>query len=298
MEMHQIRYFLAVARTLNFTRAAEDCNVAQPSLSRAVKKLEDELGGELFRRERDQTHLTELGRTMLPLLSQSYESALAAKAQAGSYRRADYAPLRIGLSQTVTLELIAPMLAELARAFPGLDMHFARGTAEAVLEALKAGELELAIAADAPVDWDRFDRWALFEEGYVLVAAPGHAIAGRKQLDLAEIAGETLIARPFCESNARLDAALEGRNLALRHRHESASEADALALAGRGLGLCLLPASTGRAAAVPAVPVADPDIGRTVQAFAVAGRQRSLAAAALLRLLRAADWAGPEASTA
>src|SRR6478752_6302835 len=57
MEMHQIRYFIAVAKTLNFTQAAKDCNVAQPSLSRAIKTLEDELGGALFRRERALTHL-------------------------------------------------------------------------------------------------------------------------------------------------------------------------------------------------------------------------------------------------
>ena len=53
MEMHQIRYFLGVSRTLNFTRAAEECNVSQPSLTRAIKLLEEELGGELFRRERN-----------------------------------------------------------------------------------------------------------------------------------------------------------------------------------------------------------------------------------------------------
>ena len=54
MEMHQVRYFLAVARTLNCTRAAEECNVAQPSLTRAIRQLEGELGGDLFRRERPQ----------------------------------------------------------------------------------------------------------------------------------------------------------------------------------------------------------------------------------------------------
>ena len=62
MEMHQVRYFLAVARDLHFTRASENCNVSQPSLSRAIKLLEEELGGALFHRERDRTHPTELGR--------------------------------------------------------------------------------------------------------------------------------------------------------------------------------------------------------------------------------------------
>ena len=70
MEMHQIRYFLAVCETLNFTRAAEACNVSQPSLTRAIKGLEDELGGPLFRRERNNTHLTGLGEMMRPHLTQ------------------------------------------------------------------------------------------------------------------------------------------------------------------------------------------------------------------------------------
>ena len=65
VEMHQIRYFLAVCEALNFTRAAESCNVSQPSLTRAIKGLEDELGGPLFRRERNNTHLTGLGEMML-----------------------------------------------------------------------------------------------------------------------------------------------------------------------------------------------------------------------------------------
>ena len=59
MEMHQVRYFLAVARVLNFTRAAEECHVAQPSLTRAIRQLEGELGGDLFRRERPHAQLTE-----------------------------------------------------------------------------------------------------------------------------------------------------------------------------------------------------------------------------------------------
>jgi DNA-binding transcriptional LysR family regulator len=76
MEMHQVRYFLAVARALNFTRAADECNVTQPSLTRAIQKLEDEFGGLLFRRERARTHLTDLGREMLPHLEQALDGGL------------------------------------------------------------------------------------------------------------------------------------------------------------------------------------------------------------------------------
>src|SRR5437016_5616679 len=103
MEMHQIRYFLAVARTLNFTRAAEECNVAQPSLTRAIKLLEDELGGELFRRERSHSHLTDLGQRMLPLLQQCYDTAQGVKSLATAIKRGEVATLRLALSRTVDI---------------------------------------------------------------------------------------------------------------------------------------------------------------------------------------------------
>ena len=79
MELQQMRYFLAAARELNFTRAATKCNVSQPSLTRAIGLLETELGGDLFRRERSLTHLTDLGQRMLPLLTQCIENADQAK---------------------------------------------------------------------------------------------------------------------------------------------------------------------------------------------------------------------------
>jgi DNA-binding transcriptional LysR family regulator len=85
MEMHQVRYFLALCEELNFTRAAERCNVAQPSLTRAIKQLEEELGGALFRRERANTHLSELGRTLKPYLEQVYHRAEDAKRQAHEF---------------------------------------------------------------------------------------------------------------------------------------------------------------------------------------------------------------------
>src|SRR6478672_5813282 len=148
MEMHQVRYFLAVARTLNFTRAAEECHVAQPSLTRAIRQLEGELGGDLFRRERPQSQLTELGQRMLPLLKQCYESAVGARSLASELRKGHVGSLRLALSRSVSLELLISHLAELKRSFTGLELKLLRGTAADVLDLLKKGEAELAIAAD------------------------------------------------------------------------------------------------------------------------------------------------------
>jgi len=137
MEMHHVRYFLAVARTLHFTRAADDCNVTQPSLTRAIKQLEDELGGDLFRRERPQAQLTELGQRMLPLLRQCYDAAMGARSLASAMKSGAVGALRLALSRTIDLRLLLPYLTELQKAFDRLDFKFLRGTADEVLEYLK-----------------------------------------------------------------------------------------------------------------------------------------------------------------
>ena len=110
MEMHQIRYFLAVCETLNFTRAAEACNVSQPSLTRAIKGLEDELGGPLFRRERNNTHLTGLGEMMRPHLSQVLIETDAAKERAKSFAKLDDVELKLGMMCTIGPRRFVPFL--------------------------------------------------------------------------------------------------------------------------------------------------------------------------------------------
>src|ERR1700755_2448119 len=101
MEMHQVRYFLAVARTQNFTRAADECNVTQPSLTRAIKQLEYELGGDLFLRERPASQLTELGQRMLPFLQQCYNAANEARSVATSFKAGEVGALKLALSRTI-----------------------------------------------------------------------------------------------------------------------------------------------------------------------------------------------------
>jgi DNA-binding transcriptional LysR family regulator len=91
MELHQIRYFLAVASTLNFTRAAEQCNVTQPALTKGVQKLEQELGGQLIYRERRLTQLTDLGKEVLPMLERTMTSAEAVRRRAQEFQRKDVA---------------------------------------------------------------------------------------------------------------------------------------------------------------------------------------------------------------
>src|SRR6201988_1429406 len=146
MEMHQVRYFLAAAAEQSFTKAAEKCNVAQPSLTRAIKQLEGELGGDLFRRERPQAQLTELGQRMLPLLKQCYESALSARSLASAIKKGEVGSLRLAMSRTIDPSLVTAHVVELGKLFQGLELKILRGNGNEVLEYLKKGEVELGIA--------------------------------------------------------------------------------------------------------------------------------------------------------
>lgn len=290
MEMHQIRYFLGVARTLNFTRAAEECHVSQPSLTRAIKLLEDELGGELFRRERNLSHLTDLGGRMLPLMQQCYDTAQGAKTLATAIKRGEIATLRIALSRTVGMALIVPFLSELMRAMNGLELKFLRGTADEVAEIMKQGDADLALSGPLTAAWDRFDAWPLFNEQYVLIVNAHHRLAARDAADIDDLRQERLLMRSYCEQAEPLAAQLRSLGLTASHGHEVSSERDLLTLLESNLGVAIAPRSTTITPALKRLQISGLEIERTVYLYAVAGRPRSAPAATFMRQLQAADW--------
>src|SRR5262245_15681808 len=101
MELYQIRYFLALCETLNFARAAERCHVSQPSLTRAIQKLEEELGGLLIRREGRRTHLTELGELTCPMLQEIQAQTESIKASAKLHLDHEKKTLRLGVLPSI-----------------------------------------------------------------------------------------------------------------------------------------------------------------------------------------------------
>ncbi len=291
MEMHQVRYFLAAARTLNFTKAAGECHVSQPSLSRAIKMLEEELGGELFRRERALTHLTELGRLILPMLQQCFESARGAKSLAESYQKGTALPLRLALSSTINLGLLAAPLTGLVRSFPGLELKFFRGDAAAVAGELKAGHSEAAVSGRFPGRWERFDRWPLFTEPFCLVLNNSHPLAGRNMVRIDQLKDERLLPRPYCEEANQLAETLAAHGVQQSLGDSIPSDYDLLALIEAEAGVSIMPESAPSSEKLSRVALEGAGLERTVYVYAVSGRERSPAASALIKLLRSADWA-------
>ena len=289
MEMHQVRYFLAVARTLNFTRAADECNVTQPSLTRAIKQLEAELGGDLFRRERP-AGLTELGQRMRPLLKQCHEAAIGARSLASSFKSGEVGALRMALTHSIDLSLLIPFLDQIKRHFNRLEFRFLRGNSREVGDFLKKGEAELGIAAELDPSWERLDTWPLFTEDFQLVVSARHRLAGQDSIEFDDLRSEQLLSRAYCEHTSRLNASLRDHGVNVDHCHEISSERDLIALLEADIGFAVIPDTSPIPQTLKRASVEGLDARRTVNLYGVAGRERTAVASAIMRMLRGADW--------
>jgi len=292
MEMQQVRYFLAVSRTLNFTRAAEECNVTQPALTRAIKQLEDELGGELIRREGRNTHLSDLGNRMQPLLQQCYDSALTAKSLAAKVKKGEVSTLSIAVSQTLDLDLFTGALGEVKRAFPQIQLRLRRGAGAQICEMLKTGEVELAVGGPLGEEWERLDAWPMVTESFDLVVGADDDLAKRESPDLdVELVRESRFLHYAGTDPAEMRREdLTARGLPYDAAHEVDSVSDLESLLVARFGLAILPASSMKSPRVRHLPCSALDLKRTVAIYSVAGRPRSREASALLNLLRSTDW--------
>lgn len=292
MEMQQVRYFLAVARTLNFTRAAEECNVTQPALTRAIKQLEEELGGELIRREGRHSHLTDLGNRMQPLLAQCYESALTAKSLAAKVKTGELACLSLAVSRTLDLDLIMGALDEVKRAFPGLQLRLRRGNGAEISAMLKNGEIDLAIGGPVGESWDRLDAWPMFTESFDLIVGADDQLASHDcpELDV-ELVRESRFLHYAGSDPAELPRdRITASGLPYDTAHEVDSVRDLEALIVAHFGVAIMPASAMKSARLRHLSCSALDLKRTVAIYSVAGRPRPREAGALLNLLRSTDW--------
>jgi len=291
--MQQVRYFVALANTLNFTRAAEQCNITQPVLTRAIKALEAEFGGELIRREGKMTHLTELGKQMLPLMKQCYESAQSAKSIAKAVASGETRSLELGLSRTVDLNLLREALSELFLAFPNLRLKLRRGTGKEVVDLLKAGEIELGIAGPISGHWDRLDEWPMFSESFEVLIGSGHPLASHNSdaIALDTLREHIFLIQTGSEMADEEKSSLNACGISLDKAHQIDSERDLADLVEANMGVALAPMSMLRSTRLVRYSLPDVGLRRTVALYSVAGRARSPEASAFLNLMRTTDWA-------
>lgn len=290
MEVHQLRYVVAVARTGNFSRAAEHCHVSQPSLSQQIKKLENELGERLFDRMKRAAKLTPSGEAFLRRAIRILDELEAARREAAEAKDLLHGTVALGALPTIAPYLLPGVLADFGRKFSGVEVIVQEDTTAQLMKLLLACEIDFAIASE-PIRDNRMEVVELFGEELLLALPPGHPLAQKRSVSLSDLENEKLIVMK--EGHCLGDQVLgfcNRRDLRPGISFRSAQLETIQALVRSGLGLSLIPAmatQTDRSDMPVYRPVKPPRPSRKI--VAVWPRQRPLrrAAGEFLKMLSA-----------
>jgi DNA-binding transcriptional LysR family regulator len=290
MEMQHVRYFVALARTLNFTRAAEQCNVSQPALTRAIQQLEHELGGPLFHRERGNTHLSELGRMMLPYLQTVEESCRAARDHALAVKKLEKATLTIGTMCTIGPQMVSDLLVRFRAQHPDVEVQVVDAGAPQMIEMLEKGELEVAVVGVPGELPESLHQLPIFEERFVIVLPPNHRLVNFDKIPAAELDKEPYVSRSNCEVFEPVRKDLHSRGIFLRQVFSSPRDDWVQGMIRAGLGLGFFPEFSVTYSDLVVRPLVEPSYHRTVFLATVRGRPHSPAVGAFVQEARRFSW--------
>ncbi len=293
MELHEIRYFLAVGRTLNFTRAAEECNVTQPALTRAIQKMEGELGGLLFSRERGRTHLTELGRLMQPHFEEIAARTQTVRDTATRFLKLEDAALRLGAMPTIGPMRFVGFLNRFRTDHPGIGITLSEALPSRLVESLVEGTLDVAVMARPEGFETPLRGEPLYRERFVLACAVGHPFARRNAITMADMDGQIYLQRANCEFRDVLRETCESRGAQITRSYRSEREDWIQTMVAAGMGVCFIPEYSATQPGLALRPVLEPEVVREVCLVTVAGRRWSPPVATFIQALRRYRW--PEA---
>ncbi|AFC86981.1 LysR family transcriptional regulator [Frateuria aurantia] len=209
MELRQLRYFIAVADALHFTKAAEQLGMAQPPLSQQIRKLEREVGAPLFHRLSRGIELTEAGRRLREDAQQVLDAAEQALSHAQSAARGISGRIRLGFATSAVFHAqIAMTLRDYRSRYPQVELAPHESDSPSLVEAVHEGRLDAAFLR-LPVDTGELQLEKMVDEPMRVVLPVGHRLAGCAEIDLAELAGEPLILSPRWTGPALYDAILD-----------------------------------------------------------------------------------------
>jgi DNA-binding transcriptional LysR family regulator len=291
MEIQEIRYFIALCDTLNFTRAAERCNVSQPALTRAIQHLEGKLGGPLLRRERGNTHLTELGRIMEPYFRQVMQQMDEARQKARSFAKAGGAKLTIGLMCTIGPHRLVDLFSNFVRSNSGIEIYLKDAPATALEECLTKGEIDLAIFCRPGDLDDRFHTLPLYRERFVVAVGTGHRLERTNAVRITDLHQENYLARANCEYYDYLRGLREQiGNVELKRPYTSERDDWIQCMVLAGLGFTYIPEYAVTVPGLITRPLIDPEVYRTVSLVTVRGRPHAPGVGAFLREAKRYEW--------
>ncbi|MDJ0594706.1 MAG: LysR family transcriptional regulator [Pleurocapsa sp. MO_226.B13] len=260
MDLYQLRYFLAIAETSSFTKAAERLFVSQPSLSAGIKKLEQELGVVLFERGGRKVLLTSAGHFFLEKaqnILQEYQSTLDAFK---SFK--DRPTLRLGTLHTMRGYNLARLIGAYRQQHPNVTIELYNSHLEELDDWLEQGKIDLAITSLGDREASKTCQ-KLFQQKLLLAVSPEHPFAQRSSIHLADLEGEPLIERIHCEIWRAYPQMFEEAGFQPQIVYWADNEEWVISLVRVGLGVSIMPVWQGLTD-VNYVPIADANFNRTI----------------------------------
>ncbi|MBI3241469.1 MAG: LysR family transcriptional regulator [Chloroflexi bacterium] len=287
MELRHLIYFVAVAERLNFSRAAEDLNVAQPGISQQIQALERELGMPLFERLGKRVALTEAGQAFLPHARQILAAVEAARNEIRERGTLKRGTASLGAPPTVSAHLLPARLTAFEQKYPGLEVTLREAGTETLLKFVEEGELDLAIVSTdfLPASVEAMPFW---EEGYVLAVGVGHPLGGRDTVSMPELAAEPFILFPEGYKLREVTlAACRRAGFDPKVALDGGSMQSVLQFVAAGLGVALVPEmALINTATIHALQISDQTLRRSLGLVWRKGRYLSPAARALREFLQ------------
>ncbi len=289
MNLEQLGSFVEVARLGNFTRAAEQLHLAQPSLSRQIAALEADLGAELFLRARGGSRLTAAGESLLPLARRMLADAESARRELAELAGLQRGAVRLGATPTLCISLVAEVLSVFHAAYPNVELHLSEQGSRQLLDELEAGELDIALitTSDSASTQRHTVTPLLVEELVVVSAAAAPPITAREAVRLDDVAALPQIV--FAESydlRSTTDAAFRTAALAPHVVLEGAQMDAVLRFVELGLGVAIVPAMVLiDRPQLRSVRLEDPSLTRTISVAHPAGVTLAAAVGALQRTI-------------
>lgn len=293
MDFSQVRYFLALAETLNFTRAAEQCHVTQPTLTQAIKRLEDELGGPLIHREGRYSRLTKLGQALRTHFEKIEETQQVLRESAKAVTSGEIAELNIGLMCTIGPGVLAKFLDEFQFENPTARIFLHDVTPDSIADLLLSGALDGAFCARHGDKHQRLDYVPMYSEAMVVAFPDGHEFEAREAVPLATIACQRYVDRLHCEFRDAFLAFTNEREITVDVAFTSQREDWIQNMIREGIGVSIVPEYSLMAPLLANRPVIDPVLNRHVEFVTVYGGSKGAALRALAKKAGEHEWVKP-----
>ncbi len=292
MTLQELKYLVAVARERNFGRAAERCFVSQPSLSVAVRHLEEELGVAVFERTKTEVVVTDIGRQVIAQAERVLEEAARVKQVAAAGKDQLRGPLRLGVIHTIAPYILPDLVAGVRERARDLPLDIEENTTDHLERMLREGTIDVALIA-LPFEVPGIDTVAVYDETFSLIVPARHTWARRKQINAHEIVDENLLLLSVghCLRDQVLEACAR-----FRHPNDSLRQGNSLetlrSMVASGLGITVMPATALSSRLmnplIKAVPFAAPSPYRRVALATRRGYYRPRAVELLREVLLAA----------